>query len=390
MLDVPAYAAVVVGIFFYVNYVRGDRPANLYFSVIAVLAAVYIKLTAVFIVPVLAVTLLIAKGPRILRHGHTIAAAVLVVVGLIPAVLLTLKFGMANIQSVTGRTIDLPRDSIAAWLFYAKTLPQYLGYVGLGLAVCGAAFVAVRRMAPLESWFVWLLAGWFAFGYLFFSAIDVREPRHGMMVAFPLVVFAVLAIHRLLPGRLAPIATATLGLATFLYSLFFYPPPVVTGYGKVADYVALHAPKNAVVLFSGYRDGNFVFDMRTHEERRDISTLRSDKLLLRVAVERERGVGQADLDDKQIADALRDYGVGLIVVQPNFWSDLREMARFSAVLRTPDFERVASFAITGTVAHLDHTIEIYKPTYPVEQTRRALQLDMPIIGETFHGNSGVR
>ena len=58
----------------------------------------------------------------------------------------------------------------------------------------------------------------------------------------------------------------------------------------MANRVALHAPKNAVVVFSGYRDGNFVFDLRTHEERRDIWTVRADKLLLRIAVERVRGV----------------------------------------------------------------------------------------------------
>ena len=69
----------------------------------------------------------------------------------------------------------------------------------------------------------------------------------------------------------------------------------------------------------------------------------ADKLLLRIAVERERGVGQADLNEEQIAASLRDFGVSLIIVQPGFWEDLREMARFSAVLRSPEFERVAQF-----------------------------------------------
>ncbi len=64
------------------------------------------------------------------------------------------------------------------------------------------------------------------------------------------------------------------------------------------------------------------------------------------------------------------------------------MARLSAVLHTPDFERIASFEITGTVPHIDHKIEIYRPTYPVEQAHRSLQLQMPIIGESFKGNLG--
>ncbi len=166
----------------------------------------------------------------------------------------------------------------------------------------------MRRPAPLEPWFAWLLVGWLVFGYLFFSAIGVREPRHGMMIAFPLMVFAVLAIHRVLPRWAAQATIAGLGVATFLYSLFLYPPPRVEGYAKVADYVAQHAPKNAVILFSGYRDGNFVFDLRTHEERRDISTIRADKLLLRIAVERIRGVSEVNLDEKQIATHFANTG----------------------------------------------------------------------------------
>jgi len=388
MLDVPAYAALVTGVFFFVRYLHRERSPDLYFAVIAILAVVYIKISAVFIAPVLAVALVAIKGPAVLRNRHAAAAAILGALGLIPAVLLTLKFGAVNVDSVAGRSTDLPRTSLAAWLFYADAVPQYLGYIAAALAVCGLVLVMLRRPAPLEPWFSWLLVGWLVFGYLFFSVIGVREPRHGMMIAFPLTVFAVLAVHWALPRSLAPAAVAGLGIATFLYSLFLYPPPRIEGYANIADYVALHAPKNAVVLFSGYRDGNFVFDLRTHEERRDISTIRADKLLLRIAVERVRGVGQADLDEKQIADALRDYGVSLIVFQPDFWTDLREMARLSAVVHRPDFERVATFDITGTARHSDNRIEIYKPTYPVEQTHRALQLQLPIIGDSIKGKVG--
>jgi 4-amino-4-deoxy-L-arabinose transferase-like glycosyltransferase len=389
MLDVPAYAAVVTGVFFFVRYLRGERPLDIYLAVIAILAAVYIKISAVFIAPVLAVALLAIKGPGVLRNRHAAAAAILGAIGLIPIVLVTQKFGAINVESVAGRSTDLPRASLAAWLFYVKAIPQYIGYVGAALAVCGLVLVLLRRPAPLEPWLSWLLAGWLVFSYLFFSIIGVREPRHGMMIGFPLVLFAVLAVHRILPLWIAPAAIAGLGAAVFLYSLIIDRPPRIEGYADVADYVAQHAPKNAVVLFSGYRDGNFVFDLRTHEERRDISTIRADKLLLRIAVERVRGVGQANLDEKQIVDALREYGISLIVFQPDFWTDLREMARLSAVVHTPDFERVASFDITGTVRHGDNRIEIYKPTYPVEQTHRSLQLQMPIIGESIKGDVGL-
>jgi hypothetical protein len=385
MLDVPAYAAVVTGVYFYACYLRSERPRYLYLAILAIVAAVYIKFTAAFIAPVLAVHLVGSRGTRILQDRHVAGAAVIGVLGLVPAALLTLKFGAVNVGSIAGRSTDLPRSSLAAWLFYPKLVPDYLGYVGAALGVCGLVLAIRRRTAPLDPSLALLLLGWLVFGYLFFSAIDVREPRHGIMIGFPLVVFAVLALHRVMPAHVAPTAVAGLGIATFLYSLIFYPPPRIEGYAAVADYVAAHAPKDGVVLFSGYRDGNFVFDLRTHEERRDLWTIRADKLLLRIAIERLRGVRQANLDERQIGATLREYGIGLVVAQAGFWTDLREMARLDALLHSAAFERVARFDITATTGHPDHEIEIYRPTYPIEPARRALRLDMPIIGESFSG-----
>jgi Dolichyl-phosphate-mannose-protein mannosyltransferase len=389
MLDVPAYAVVVTAIYCYCRYLRSERQLYLYLAVLAVLAAVYIKLTAAFIAPVLAAHLIASRGARVWRDRNIVIAGVVGVLGLIPALLLTAKFGGVNAESVAGRSIDLPRTSLGAWIFYLKLFPDYLGVVGAALAIAGLVVVVRRRAAPLDRSLAWLLLGWLIFGYLFFSAIAVREPRHGIMIAFPLAIFAVVAVHRLLPVRLAPTTVAGLGAATLLYSVTFDPPPRVVGYAEVADYVAAHAPKNGVILFSGYRDGNFVFDLRTHEERRDLWTIRADKLLLRIAIERARGVVQTDLDQKQIAAALRDYGVSLVVAQPVFWTDLREMARLDAVLHTADFRQVASFPITATVAHTDPLIEIYEPTYPARPARRVLGLDMPIIGQSFSGKIGA-
>ena len=389
MLDIPAYAALVTGVFFFIRYLHEEKPRYLYMSVFATLAAVYIKINTVFIVPVLAVVLLAVEGRKAFDHHHSVAG-ILGLLGLVPIVLLTVGFGEANMQSVAGRPSDLPMASVAAWLFYAEAMPQYLGYGALLLALglSGLVLVGLRRVQPLEPWLAGLLVGWLGFGYIFFSAMGVREPRHGLMIAFPLVLFALLALHRFLPTRLAQTTAVTLGAGTFVYSLVFSSPPVVRGYRAVADYVAQHAPRDGVVMFSGYRDGNFVFDLRTHEDRRDISTIRADKLLLRIAVERERGIGQADLNEEQIAASLRDFGVSLIIVQPGFWEDLREMAHFSAVLRSPEFERVVQFDITGSVDHTDQSIEIYKPTYAVNQGRRTLRLEMPIIGDTFRGTVG--
>lgn len=384
MLDVPCYACVVAGAYFVCRHLTQERRGDLYLAVLLVLAAVYIKLNAVFIAPVLAATVIAAKGRALARDRDAIRAAALGAVGLIPALWLTWRFGAVNIESVAGKQDTLPLSSLLAWLYYGRHIPSSFGYVGALLGAAGLVLLLAGRTG-LTRWFTWLLVGWFVLFYVLLSAIGVREPRHGLIMLFPLAVCAALSLHRILPERWAQASMLALGAATFGLSLVAYPPPVIEGYGAVVDFVAAHAPKDAIVLFSGYRDGNFIFDLRTHEERRDIVTLRADKLLLKVAVERSRGVAEQNFDQAAIARLVREFGVDLIVFQPGFWEDLREMGRLDAVVHSADFERVASFDITGTVPHSDRRIEIYRPTYPVVRTRRDLQLDMPIIRDKFKG-----
>lgn len=389
MLDVPAYACILGSSFLLLRHIETKRAAHLYLSAAVLLAAIYIKFNSVFIIPVFFGVLWWEQGLRGLLERRTMAAMVLVLFGLLPMAYLTLKFGQANVASVVGRDTDLSRTNLEAWLFYGRQIPEALGYVPTVLAALFPMLALATRPKAGEARLVGLLAGWFLFGYLFVSAIGVREPRHALSLLFPLAMFAAFSLKRVLAERYAPAATLALGLGTFAYSVLYCPTPAIDGYGEVAAYVGQTAPEHAVILFSGYRDGNFIFDMRTEEDRRDISIIRADKLLLNVAVERLRGVQQKDYDEAAIGDLIKRVGTDLIVVQPGFWNDLTEMARFEAVLQTTSFEKVKSFEITGAIGHYDgNRIDIYRPLYPVDKTSSALQIEMPIIGGKFEGSTG--
>ena len=82
---------------------------------------------------------------------------------------------------------------------------------------------------------------------------------------------------------------------------------------------------------------------------------------------------------------IRALGVDLVVTEDGFWDDLTEMKRFEAVLARPDFTLIGHFPITGTMGHSDKSFTLYCPAYPVAHPCGALSIDMPIIGDTFHG-----
>eukprot|EP01037_Dinobryon_pediforme_P005722 gene5722-5785_t len=339
MLDIPAYALLLCAVWFLLRHLRGQATSDLLLSAVFLVATIYTKQTVIFIVPALLVGFVGALGPKALLRPQVLIVLALTALASVPMVYLTMRFGAVNVQSVQGRSIDASRFSAEAWSFYLRQLPDQLGWPVLILGVAGMLLLAMgKEGARFPRWQRAALLTWLVGGYAFFSLIGVREPRHDMMVLFPLLIGVAVALHASLPSRLAQLAVMLVAAGTLGWSVARQPVPVVSAFAAASELVTRQAPRDGIVLLSAYRDANFIYAMRTHTERPDISTVRSDKLLLDISVERSRGVGQSDMTEAEIAQTLRDLGVTMIVQQVGFWNDLREMARLEAVLNSPAFE----------------------------------------------------
>lgn len=389
MLEVPCYAALIWTLVAFFHFLDTKKPSFLYLTVFLLLTTLYIKQTVLFIAPVALIGLLVFHGASALRQRHTWIAAVLFLLGMLPLVFMTLKFGQANLQSVTsiGDAIA-SRLALDGWVWYAKVLPKQMGWPLLTLALLGIAVMAAQKRWRPPAKDLVLLSAWFLVGYLYYSAIDLKETRHDIFILLPLLVAAFIPLARLLPKSAAGAAAILVGVAMLSQTVATRPVLRVDGYQAAADFIATHAPKDSVVLFSGKRDGAFIFNMRAHEERGDLSTLRSDKLLLKISVERRRGVGQADYSEDEIAGLLNKYGVHYVVAQSDFWTDLEQMARLQNVLRSNRFEEVERIQTVANFNNEDKELRIYRNLGPVAQGPIQLQLDLHIIGRTVGGAIG--
>ena len=391
MLDVPAYALITTSACCLAAYIRTGRKSAIYFTALFLLAAIYTKYNAGFVAPALAISLGVAKGRAVFRDRHALAAAAIAVFGLVPALLLLSKFGASNLGSVTGLPGTLPLTGLACWLFYLEALPGQLGVITAALGVCGLVVCIWRFATGPERWAYALLLAWLFIGYLFFSLISLKEQRDTVMVLLPLAITAPMFLLTILPKSFGEFAGLGLGTGGLVYTLVFCPIPIVAGYQDIAAYLARNVPRGGVVLYSGYRDANLIFDLTTIQERSDISVVRVDKLLLSAPVgERRRGIRQADYDEVVIAKMLRELGATYFVVQPDFWSDLEVMARFNRVIQGPEYTKIAHFDVTGLLSTQDGAqgIEILKPNYAVSTAHGNVDIDMPLAGQRF--NRSVR
>jgi hypothetical protein len=378
MLEVPAFAFLVWSAVAVMAYLRGGPPRWLYLGAALLVLGIYTKISVAYMGVVYAALIVQRDGWASLRNRHHGWVVALAVVGLLPLAVLTLKFGQANLQSVTGVADAVAsRASWQGWVWYLQQIPAQMGWPLTLLGLAGAIMAAWRRMPGLGLW--WL---GFAVGYLFFSSIDLKEARHSVFLLPSVVFFAVLLVHSVVPPRLggwAVAALAVLVLATAGLTVWTRPVYYVQGYAQAASEVARRAPPDSTVMFSGYRDGSFVFNMRAREDRRDLQVMRADKLLLGVAVRRELGVEQKGLNEAEIVEAINANGVHYVVMQPGFWTDLEAMQRFERVMASDQFEAVARIATPANHKAHETELVIYRNKGAVAPRRQGAEIDLKII-----------
>jgi hypothetical protein len=388
MLEIPAFAFLVWSAVALMRYVRGSSSGWLYLCAGLLVCALYTKISVAYVGVVYLVILIQHERLSLLRNKHLYAVAALSAIALLPLAVLTVKFGQANVQSVTGIADTVAsRLTLEAWLWYAKQIPSQVGWPLTVLACLGMAYALLqtwRKSESAKALTFWVL--WFVVGYLFFSSIDLKEARHSVFLLAPVVFVGVWFLDTLLSKKWVASALCLAVASTAATTVFERPVFYIKGYAEAVDLIAKKAPRDSVVLFSGYRDGSFIFNMRAREDRRDLSVLRADKILLSVAVRRELGVEEKSLSEAEIAQTLNDNGVHYVVMQPGFWTDLEAMRRFERVMATPQFEEVAR--VSTPANHKAHETElvIYRNNGTVAPKPINREIELKIINRSISTN----
>ncbi|MBY0341737.1 MAG: glycosyltransferase family 39 protein [Rhodocyclaceae bacterium] len=383
MLEIPALAFLAWSAVCFLEYLDERRPRHLYLAVVLLVLAMYSKINVGFMAIAYAASLMQAQGGGAWRNRHHYLAALAAAIALLPLLLLTVKFGQANVQSVTGvADASVSRATLDGWFWYARQLPLQMGWPVLPVLLGGLALLS-RSPAGDRRAQQFFLALWFVSGYLFFSAIDLKESRHTVFILPPLVFLGALGLRTVLSCKRLSALLLALLLATLTWTVLKRPVHYVDGYRKAADKVADMAPPNSAVLFSGYRDGAFVFNMRVREDRRDLVTVRADKLLLKVAVRRELGVEQKSYSEAEIVQMLNGAGIRYVVAQHDFWTDLEVMARLQRVLNSEHFTEVGRIATQANYPVSDTLLVIYRNNAALSGAAKRMDIDLPIIQRTI-------
>ena len=391
MLEIPTFAFLLWSAFFFFRYLDSGRPRDLYLVIIFVLGAACTKQPAIFILPVYLLTLYHVYRNGMFRRKDVWLSAALFVAGILPLVVFTWLWGRSNVQQAAGGGwAHNSRLSVVTWVYMAKyEWPRQLGWILLALAVVYCAGAVLLKQWRLPRPALFFFAAWVLAGYVFFTLISVTSSRYTIFLIFPLVFFAVLAIVRGLPAKIAPYAALAFAIASFSYTLITNHVPYVSGYRAAAQYVCSMTPPNSVVMFSGQRDGSFIFNVKSMPECKNITVIRADKLLLRVAVDRRLfGVQELGVTEAKFTEMFERYGIRYIVVEPTFWSDLQSMQMLVRVLHEDQFKLLTTIPVMSKREHSDSQLEIYQNLGPVSQGKNVLRVELPVSGIAVEGKVG--
>ena len=363
-LDVPAVALVLAAAYFLLAHLQTGRVATLFVSVVCLGCAMLTRLQTAYAVPVVLFFLFFHRYPDRPGLKTRIAAVALLIALALPSALLFSYFSRVT-GSLATATPGMPRLwSIDNWVWYLRTLPDQLGPVALlflifGLAA-GVLSIGKRGLSiPMLVVGSLALASWLAF-----TLVSNKDPRFNLPSLPFLVLFAAFGLHQLEP-RLAAAAAAIVALFCVAHAIFISQVPTVTGFKEAAAAAAEIAPPNSNVLISAHRDGNFIFDLRALNVRRDVGVRRADKLFVEMSIMRELGIRDRQLDRKAILEIFDHERIDVVVVQPGYLADQPSMRTFEDLVSSGEyFEPVGRVALSGALRSGEKELIVFRRKPP--------------------------
>ncbi len=324
MLEMPALALIILSVYFFHRYFELNRKRCYLYLVLSVAAAAMTKQTALFVLP-LFLSYILAKGlHRRLMEREAVLSSGILLLALAALFAVTFEYSKEAINHALDSFDRWHGYSRVSWenlSFYLKRSPHVMGWTVALLAAAYMTSCALRRRFERDLLFL-LWALWW---YVTFSIFAAKDPRYMTFCIPPLCLFATLSLRSIkLQFKGVRLSTAALAVVN-LYALslsYLRPISYISGYEEAAKYVVENTYAPAVVAFSGYHNGNFIFHVRRHDAERRLIVLRGDKIVpFHELVKLPAGKA-----DRKMLQLLQEFGAKYVVVESRARGDSPDIA----------------------------------------------------------------
>ncbi len=384
MLEVPTLAMLIWSAVAFSWYSQQRTWRRFWLMVGAALATILFKQTAVFLICAIAMTLTWSALRKRGAWSHAVCAIVL---GFGTLAVTLLALDVASLKTVSGYDTFADRWGFRTLTFYLRTLPEHTGKIVL-LASSAGALLSLRRLG--DHW--WFFASWLFVSFVMVTVASLKTPRFFYVGLFPIVVWAALLVGwclRFVPRPRWQVSMAAIASGYIAWCGFTRPVPDGPEFGSVVS-AARDRIEGRVVLFSGLRDGDFVFAVRERISWQKAVVIRGSKLFYTC-------VAGPDLDfvpyidsPKQVAEVMRTFAFETVIVErDNRTGTAQDDWLREYLTDSGDYVQVGSYVAqrADSPCRSDLFVDVYaldRPwkrqvehfDIPVPRTRRSIRVDL--------------
>ena len=317
MLEVPTLALGLAATYHFIRYLDLMRRRDLLFAGLAAALAALTRFDAVYLLPLFIILIAIRKRWELLWRREVLAIAVLALLLVAPFyALIAREIGWFHMKQATETlSVNYPSFlSLKRLFFYPSYLREQFGLVALIPAIIGiaASLTAARRTA------IWLYLAIIAATYLTFTPIGEMDSRHAIYWIPAFALFAAEGVTVIVGWLRTPklyLPLTALVVAGVAWTSMGKAQPFVRGYEEAASYVVANSGDSSFCLFVGGLNGDFIYQIRRHDARRRLWTLRDDKLFFSILYNSQVDYRQNITSDQDILDTIFKYDPAFIVME---------------------------------------------------------------------------
>lgn len=374
MLDIPHLALCFATIYFWLRWVESERTSEFWKMAVFGVAALLTYQASVFLLVFLGLDFVLARRFKLLRSWQVAAG---IAMGL-ALVLSWYAFAIQNLTMTYQRAVGHNMEHLtenSELIFYPGTLPGQLGVLLLVLALIGIGYGLLKSPRQYYFLFIWIVSA-----YICFTAISEKSPRHIFIWLPPLAYFALLGVEAMVPRRRWIWLPYTVLVIYIFWGALRFQRPQLFGLQTVAGFV-LAQPESDLVYYQGPLDGDFIFNVRRLDPRKQRMVARDKQVEVTEIVYAHRPVIQTA---SEFLDLFRTWGIRYAIVES--MDTLPSLKWTHAVLQSDQFDLVRTFPIQGNTDLDGDQIEVYRYRGNLKRTNSPVTIPMMTLHDDIRVN----
>jgi 4-amino-4-deoxy-L-arabinose transferase-like glycosyltransferase len=375
MLEMPALAISLCSLWCLYRIANNKGTASIRFLAPLVTAMAFLtKQTAAFLLPVWVVWLTLRKRWVLLRSRVFVFSSLLGVTFLVPWVFINLTVGRSYLSAFALEE----RHFGSNLLYYAGHISEIISYPLAFLCLC--SILLFWKLKKNDGYQLAIL--WSASVLVFICLMGYAAPRYAIFIVPALVILSMyplqLFVDRFRKRGVWAVLTLAL-ICSHAYPRRAWSSKDVTGFEPAVDFI-LRDRQCVSVLYDGYFNSNFIFNMRARDRERRVFVFRASKLVFSTRMIVDLGYRDLIKHPEAFYDALNRNAIKYIVEESKDSLKTAANVRLRQWVQGEKFKLVDEYPLTGHGLGSLGKLLVYEYLDYKPKAIREIELDMPMLG----------